>query len=636
MPPAPLSQDQLNNLLAYLAGQDDFVFLETTRITSEDHRSWLFLHPEAHLRCRVGDDPGRFLQQAQERLDQGFYLAGGLAYEFGHLLEPALRQDLPEDLVLADFGVYRTPHIYDHLQGDFTGTAGPWPVCKSAPANSQPGYSTDNLRLSEDQARYLVNIARIKQYIESGDTYQVNYTLKYLFDFQGSANALYQTLRRNQSVSYAAFIRQGGKQILSMSPELFFSKHGDHCTVRPMKGTVGRGLTSVEDEQAAAFLARDPKNRSENIMIVDLLRNDLGRLSKPGKVRTPTLFSVEAYETVYQMTSTVEGDLRPGVNLEELFRAVFPCGSVTGAPKIRTMQIIRELEARPRGIYTGGIGFLTPQGDGIFNVPIRTVLLDGSQGEMGIGSGVVYDSDPEKEWEECKLKGRFLSSPRPIYQLIETMLWQQGDGYWLLDLHLQRMLRSAAHLGFSVDLEQIENDLTTTAATFDEQGATARRVRLLLDKDGTTTISSTECDQPTLSRPPEVFPAAKNLATVHLSDQAIDRHTPYLYHKTTLRELYDLEREKARANGYLEVIFKNRDGQLTEGSFTNLFVQKGRTLFTPPLSCGLLGGVLRQLLLTAHPNRVREKVICPKDLAEMDGLYVGNSVRGLIPVRLIS
>jgi len=636
MPPAPLTQKRLDELLGYLADQDDFVFLETTRISAEEHRSWLFLHPIDRLTLKVGDDPDRFFDQAQAFMAQGYYLAGWLAYELGYLLEPVLARDYQAqpNTTLAELGVYGPPHIYDHRTDSFSG-AGPWPVRETPPPAQAAGHRTANLRLSEDKERYLAKIARIKAYIEQGDTYQVNYTLKYHFDLEGSPIDLYQTLRRSQSVYYAALIRQGDRRILSFSPELFFRKQAELCTVRPMKGTIGRGLTHAQDTAAASFLGHDLKNRSENIMIVDLLRNDLGRLCQPGRVRTPTLFAVEAYETVHQMTSTVEGDLRPDIRPRELFRALFPCGSVTGAPKIRTMQIIRELENGPRGVYTGAIGFLGPQGDGLFNVPIRTLVLEGRQGEMGIGSGIVYDSDPEKEWEECCLKGRFLTEPRPDFQLIETLLWQAGKGYWLLDLHLRRLERSAAQLGFTNDPGQVDAALETAAACGADSGHSACRVRLLLAKDGTIGQESTPCPSPGLISPPKAFPDAAEAPTIRLSTQAIDRGSPYLYHKTTLRALYEQERAKAAAAGCLEVIFANQRGEITEGSFTNIFVHRGDQLLTPPLNCGLLGGVFREYLLTTFPERVREAVLSPMDLKNSAGIYVGNSIRGLIPVRLI-
>ncbi|OIP46586.1 MAG: aminodeoxychorismate synthase, component I [Desulfobacterales bacterium CG2_30_60_27] len=640
MTSAPLPKNELDRLLAYLAHEDDFVFLETTRITADEHRSWLFRQPVDRLLCTAADKPAEFFSKARSALDQGHYLAGWFAYEFGEMLEPSLarRSAMAPDTVLADFGVFPTPHIFDHATGTFTG-AGPWPL---APAREASDYAVTNPRLNETRERYLASIARIKAYIENGDTYQVNYTLKYLFDFHGAATALYTALRRSQSVSYGALLSGNGQRILSCSPELFFRRQGDRCTVRPMKGTMVRGRTTSEDTALASRLRNDPKNRSENIMIVDLLRNDLGRLSRSGSIAVTDLFTVETYETVHQMTSTIQSRLRPMLGLEEFSRALFPCGSVTGAPKIRTMEIIRELESAPRGVYTGGIGFFTPAGDGVFSVPIRTVVLKNGQGEMGIGSGVVADSDPMAEWEECLLKGKFLTSPRPEFQLIETMLWRPAAGYWLLDAHLARLTASARLLGFAMHRDQVLSALSDLSDSADKSDRSARstkparRVRLLLAKDGSLEITSSPCALPTMTGPPPFPGPTGEPLPVRLAATPTDRGSLYLFHKTTQRQLYDEEKKMAAGQGFFEVLFTNRQGELTEGSFTNVFVQRGDTLLTPPVACGLLNGVFRHHLLTTFPDLVREAVLTPADLTTADGLYVGNSVRGLVPVRPIT
>jgi para-aminobenzoate synthetase/4-amino-4-deoxychorismate lyase len=386
-----ISETALQSLLEVLADVESYVFLESTRVTDENHQSLLFLNPQEHLICKPGDDPTAFFKQAQDRLDMGCYLAGYLSYEFGYLLEPALQSCLKNrplssfskgKMNLADLGVYQIPHIFDHQTSSFTG-AGPWPTGDIK--GSQESYKIDNLRLSQDKKDYLQALDRIKSYIAAGDTYQVNYTLKLLFDYHGSIADLYFTLRRNQSVSYGGIIKSHNNSILTFSPELFFRKVDGTITVRPMKGTMHRGRNVAEDREYANFLHNDIKNRSENVMIVDLLRNDLGRLSRMDGVKVQSLFDVETYETLHQMTSSIRGEVGNNISLEEMFKALFPCGSVTGAPKIRTMEIIRELEVSDRGVYTGAIGYISPAGDAVFNVPIRTVLLQGTEGEMGIG-----------------------------------------------------------------------------------------------------------------------------------------------------------------------------------------------------------------------------------------------------------
>ncbi|MEW6594161.1 MAG: aminodeoxychorismate synthase component I [Thermodesulfobacteriota bacterium] len=629
MPPRPLTDAQLAELLRFMAGEDPAVWLETSRPGPGDHRSLLFHAPAAVLTCTAADAPARFFGEAEGYLHQGYHLAGWLAYEFGYLLEPVLSRLLPAGPTpLAMLGVFPPPLIFDHTNGAWNHEP-PWSMTGAATPPS--AYSLSNLRLAETAAHYRDNLARIKEYIAAGDTYQVNYTLKLRFDIAGSTAALYSALRRNQSVAYSAWLNMGGRQILSFSPELFFRKEGDHCTVRPMKGTSRRASRAEEDSRRAEQLRHDEKNRSENVMIVDLLRNDLGRLCLPGTVRATSLFDVESYETVHQMTSTIEGDLRPGLGLHELFQGLFPCGSVTGAPKLRTMEIIHELEGGPRGVYTGAIGHIAPSGTAVFNVPIRTVVLLGNQGEMGIGSGVVSDSDPEQEWQECQLKALFLSQPTPVFELIETMAWLPGEGYWLLDLHLERLLASAASLGFFADEAEIRAALTALAASL----AGSQRVRLTLAKDGTLRLTHVSCG------PPQRDPAASlaagvadNLPRVVFSQQRTDPGNPWLYHKTTLRSLYDTERERTTAAGFYEVLFRNEQEEVTEGAITTIFAKHGGKLLTPALSCGLLPGIFRRHLLATSPLPVAEATLTLADLRQAEALYVGNSVRGLVAVQL--
>jgi len=632
----PLSDAALRALLDFLAREEVFVFLETTRAGAGEARSLLFRRPRTLLRCASDDDPAAFFARAEDYLAQGFHLAGWFAYEFGYGLEPALAAAAwpGPPVLLAELGVYGEPHLFDHARGVFAG-AGPWPGADaSVAAGPAADHRLDNLRLNLEREEYLLAIERIKQYIAAGDTYQVNYTLKLLFEFSGSAESLYQTLRRNQSVAYGAYLRHGDQRILSFSPELFFRKSGDLCTVRPMKGTVRRGRSSEEDGRLAAWLREDLKNRSENVMIVDLLRNDLGRICAMGSVGADSLFDVETYESLHQMTSTIHGRLRPGLGLGELFRALFPCGSVTGAPKIRTMEIIRELEREPRGVYTGAIGYLAPNGDAVFNVPIRTVRLAGGRGEMGIGSGVVFDSDPAGEWEECRLKGRFLTAPRAPFEIIETLLWRPGAGYWLQDLHLARLARSAAFFGYPCEAGAVAARLARQAEGFG--GETAQRVRLALAKDGTLTVAATPCEPPAVTCFAQVPPTAgAELPRVMVSERATDSRSAFFYHKTTRRELYDQERQRAIAAGFFEVLFVNERGELTEGAITNLFIRKAGRLLTPPVTCGLLDGVFRcHLLNQGGGESVAEQVLRREDLLAAEAIYVGNSVRGLVQVAL--
>ncbi len=627
-PPRPFSQQQLATLLAGL--QDDFVLLESAKITKDNSRSLLFQKPVDRLQCTAAISPVEFLAQCRAILAQGLYLAGWFSYEFGLGLEPRLQHLLPpKPFILADLGVYHSPCCYDHGLGTWKGD--------EIPAGSVPQASCqlDNIRLSQDQEAYQANIAKIKAYIAAGDTYQVNYTLQLLFDLLGSADELYLRLRRNQMVSYSAYLRHDRQRLMSFSPELFFRKEKGLCTVRPMKGTSCRGRTLSQDRQLAAMLHNDAKNRAENVMIVDLLRNDLGRVAAMGSVETKSLFDVETYESLLQMTSTITAEIAVDLPLVQLFKALFPCGSVTGAPKIRTMEIIHELETERRGVYTGAIGYLAPDGDACFNVPIRTVVLDDQKGKMGIGSGIVADSSPEKEWQECCLKGHFLSKERPDFQLIETMLWISGQGYWLLDHHLERVADSARYFGFPFAKEEV----ATAIATYQSElaGSTAARVRLLVDREGATSLSHLPCPLPkNLGLPPQGAPQFDR-AKSFLASERTDSSDLFLYHKTTQRPTYDRLGQQARAGGFLDLIFTNEREEITEGAITNVFVEKEGIFFTPPLASGLLPGVFRAYLLAAFPERVREKTLCSKDLLEpATSVYLGNAVRGLVPVELLA
>lgn len=627
----PLSDPVISAILNFLSAEKDFVFLETSRTTAEEKTSLLFNAPVARLTFQAGQAPDHFFTRAQEYLDQGYFLAGWFGYEFGYALEASLHPLLAElgDISLAELGVYRTPIIFDHsLPGHEWERLLPF---KLNGKHTPPPYQISNLTPSITRDEYLAALDRIKEYIAAGDTYQVNYTLKLLFDFTGSPESLYLALRRNQPVSYSAYLHLGNERILSFSPELFFRKSERRCQVKPMKGTMARGRTVDEDLRLATDLRNDPKNRSENVMIVDLLRNDLGRLSAMGGVEVTSLFQVETYSTVHQLTSSIEGQIDARVGLEQLFRALFPCGSVTGAPKIRTMEIINELEPKKRGVYTGAIGYFSPHGEAVFNVPIRTVLLRQGRGEMGIGSGVVHDSAPMAEWQECLLKGQFLTHPRSDFQLIETLLWQKTSGFWLLDLHLNRLAQSARYFNYPVDLEALKEKLNQESGAWKNGPA---RVRLLLYRDGTVSIEQNQCPAPAAINIPLSTLGEPPLPRVILSSKSSDSSSPFLYHKTTRRDLYTRERQKALDCGAIDVIFTNERGEVTEGSISNILIRQGEQFFTPPIDSGLLPGVCREFLLARHPGLIMEKILFPQDLHNAQALYLINSVRGVVQVQL--
>ena len=386
-----------------------------------------------------------------------------------------------------------------------------------------------------------------------------------------------------------------------------------------MKGTAPRGRTPREDARLKTWLTVDEKQRAENLMIVDLLRNDLGRIAKIGSVEVTDLFTVETYRTVHQMTSGITAELRADMGLKDMLKALFPCGSVTGAPKVRAMEIIRELEAYPRGVYTGAIGHIAPNGDGQFNVAIRTLFIDaGGAGEMGIGSGVVSDSKVDAEFEECLLKAQFFTKADAPFELIETIRWERGIGFHLLERHLVRLQSSATHFGYPFERGKV---LAALSAEVEKLDGDVHMVRLLLAEDGTITVTSTRIE----------LPSKDTVWRFAISDQRVDEKDALFFHKTTRRQFFDREMERQKAlTGCDEVVFLNKKGELTEGTRTNLFIELDGRLFTPALPCGLLPGTLREELIDLPRAAASEAILTLADLTLADRIYLGNSVRGLI------
>ena len=385
-----------------------------------------------------------------------------------------------------------------------------------------------------------------------------------------------------------------------------------------MKGTARRGRNLAEDESFRQWLRHDEKNLSENLMIVDLLRNDVGRAAETGTVAVKEMFAVEKYETLFQMTSTVQGALRNGLSLYELFQCIFPSGSVTGAPKIRTMQIIRELENSPRGVYTGAIGYIAPTNDAVFNVAIRTLVIDGTKGEMGVGSGIVFGSDAQQEHEECALKAEFLTLPGEKFNLIETILWK--GNYSLLSSHMDRLRDSAAYFGFVIDIDQILQELNLNQERL--SNTSTYKVRLLLEPTGAVAIEN----QPLSNRPPS--------GKIHLSSLSTSSRDKFLFHKTTRRQVYETQYEKALELGFDDAIFCNERNEVTEGAISNVFVEQKGKLYTPPVSCGLLPGVYRRYVLENTPG-ASERILSLEDLQNAGAVFICNAVRGMQKVELI-
>lgn len=585
---------------------EGFVLLDNS--TSLEAVSELFEHPVEIIRADAPADVDAALAALTSGLSRGLHAAGFFSYELGYLLEPRLASLLPErrKVPLLWFGLYTAPR-------EMTGAEVQQWLNEEAIGTPTLG----ELAHSWDSASYLKRFEEVQNNIKSGDIYQLNLTFKAKFNLQGSPLALYRDLRLKQRVAYAGLVDTGDVTILSASPELFIKQEGRVIETRPMKGTAPRAGTLEADAEVRTVLSKDVKNRAENLMIVDLMRNDLGRIADLGSVSVTDLFTVETFKTLHQMTSGVRAELKPGIGIVDILKAIFPPGSITGAPKIRAMELIRELETEPRGVYCGAIGRFSPDGTTLLNVAIRTTVIDRKgAGEMGIGSGIVADSDGVKEYAECLLKMKFLTDPVRRFELIETMLYEPGKGIWLHGYHLARLAASAAYFGFGFDARKVRDAVDgATRAHADER----LRVRLLLDEDGIVTITMTP-------QPPS---AADAVMRYVVSDTRLNSSDLFLYHKTTRRELYDREwNHYADTLGADEVIYLNENGELAEGSRTSIFIERDGKLLTPRLAAGVLPGTLRAALI--DEGRAVEARLTIQDLNGATEIYLGNSVRGLV------
>lgn len=595
-----------------------FVLLENTRCAAQASESFLFTSPIKEICCHDGLKLDDALREIDQLRRDGYHLSGYIAYEAGYFLTDR-----------RDFSFNHSPsiskpllHFYafqnrDRLTSDQVNA-----FLQSLPSSNDPA-AIRNLSLNLGKDAYIDRVERIRQYLREGDSYQVNFTLKYRFEYQGSAIALYRRLRDQQRVEFGAFLNFPEFSVLSLSPELFLRKRGNVLESKPMKGTWARGRSSDEDSEIVAAMKQDSKTLSENVTIVDLIRNDISRVAATGSVEVENLFEVQTYETLHQMISTVKGCIAPDIPVGELFRQLFPCGSISGAPKIRTMQIIEELETEHRGVYTGAIGYVEPDNDFCFNVPIRTcIAFSNGTAEMGVGGGILHESDPSAEFEECGLKARFLEGINSDFQLLESMRYQHASGVIChLDRHLARLRHSAIELQFLYDQERIESELGVAVENLRED----HKIRLTLDRDGLTDI--------------RLIPLNDNLEAgqphhVDISEQTIDHAWFLLLHKTTERSLYEREYEKHRAAGAYDVLFLNDEGFITEASRHNVFVEKNGLLLTSPVTAGLLGGIAREVLIANERMRCEERPLTPTDLLTADRILLTNAVRGTVEVSL--
>ena len=555
---------------------------------------------EAHTPSEVAE----VLAKAEAAVRDGRWVAGFVAYEaapqFDRAMQvkPAARTAF-EDLPLAWFGVARG-------RG-------------AAPPPPSGGYVLEGWERHLSASEHAAAVSEIRRRIREGDTYQVNFTFRLDAGFQGSVKGLYGDLINSQACGYGALIDTGRFVAVSASPELFFEWRHGRIVCRPMKGTRRRGLMAPDDEEQRALLEASEKDRAENLMIVDMIRNDLGRIARVGAVTVPALFSTEKYDTVWQLTSTVQAEPRPGTGLSQVFGALFPSASITGAPKVATMKIIEQLEAGPRGIYCGAIGFGGPDSGGgaqwAFNVAIRTVMIDRRQARAwyGTGGGITFDSTPAGEYEEALLKAAVLSRRSAAFDLVETIRWTASEGFWLLERHLDRLGASAGYFDIPLDPAEVRAALRT--AVLDRSGPA--RVRLTVSRTGS--ISVTVAD---------LLPTAPVAAVV--DSVPIDPSDVFLYHKTTNRLIY--EDARARAGDVDDVILIDPDGHITETTIGNLAVQTNGRWWTPPVACGLLPGTYREELIAQ--GRLAERPIAVTELAGAPLARI-NAVRGWEDMKLV-
>jgi para-aminobenzoate synthetase/4-amino-4-deoxychorismate lyase len=575
-------------------------------------RAFRLAEPVGVIEARhAGEVPGA-IEAAEAAASRGLWTAGFLAYEAAPGLdaELAVRVRPPDDpfaeMPLAWFALFERKEDAPSLE---------------PAAREPPDVTRSPWRPSVDRPTYDAAIERIRGLIAAGHTYQVNHTIRLRATIRGDARGLYRDLSLAQRGGYAAYLDVGRFRVASASPELFFRIDGERIRTRPMKGTAPRGRWPAEDEEAAARLLDSAKDRAENAMIVDLLRNDLGRISRPGSVEVERMFEAERYETVWQLTSTIEGDLRSGVTLVDAFRALFPSGSVTGAPKVRTMRIIADLEDSARGPYCGAIGYLAPPGSGEpranFNVAIRTVVLDTRTqiAEYGVGGGITHDSSASAEYEEVVAKARLLREVRPAFELFETVAHLPAEGSRHLPEHLDRMGSSAAYFGFRFDPEAAAAVLKEAVA----DAAGPSLVRLTLSRDGTLGADVRE------------LPSADQAVRVALDDEPVESNDVWLYHKTSRRAPYDRRRRKRPEVD--DVLLVNDRGEVTESTIANLAVELDGEWVTPPLGSGLLPGTYRTVLL--REGALSERAIGVEELEHATGIALVSSARGWRPATLV-
>ena len=534
------------------------------------------------------------LAEVEAYQNEGYYAVGYVSYEAAPAFETKFQ--VIAGPLMSEYLLYFTIHETVQIE--------PIPLAYEPIALPK---SWQELTSAEE---YKAAIEQIHHHIRQGDTYQVNYTVQLQQNLTADPFAIYNRLVVEQNAHYNAFIQHDDVSIISISPELFFKKDGDRLTTRPMKGTTNRGLTSESDLKQAQWLAQDQKNRSENMMIVDLLRNDMNRISKIGSEDVKSLCQVEQYSTVWQMTSTIETQLLPNSSLSDVFQALFPCGSITGAPKIATMEIIKKVEKQPRGVYCGAIGILMPQGPSIFNVAIRTLQMEGTKAIYGVGGGITWDSNWEAEYEETKQKAAVLYRQNPKFDLISTGRVHQGK-LLFLEEHMKRLQESSRYFDYPFNAEKAHYQVEALCQSLNLDKD--YRLKMSLAKDGELKFEHTQLTN-----------LSNDFCQARLVEQRHPLDSPYTFFKTSYRPHLSIEPH--------EQIYYNHEGQLLETSIGNIVLKIKDQLYTPPVHLGLLNGIYRQSLIA--DNKLKEKVLTVKDMEQAQAIYGCNAVRGLYELKV--
>jgi len=609
----------INRLLPLIENNIPLVLLDTACPDKNNTKSYVFINPKKILTAKKISEVNPLLEQI-DYFSKKYWVAGYLSYEAAFALENSFSHfglhTQISDPALGWFGVFSTPYIFDHVTGQWNR---PFPLSKNKRGilNINPPLLTIKHAITEK--KYKSIISAIKRFIAIGHTYQINFTYDVILQTPQKAFDLYCALRKSQPAPYCSFSVTSDCCIASFSPELFFQKNKNSICVQPMKGTARRGKYPEEDRKISDSLKHDKKNQSENLMIVDLMRNDIGKICITGSVKAPSLFNVQTLPTLHQMTSTITGKLRKSINCSDIFKSIFPCGSVTGAPKIRSMEIIHNLEKGTRNVYCGALGFCDPVGNAVFSVPIRTLQSQRkNQWKYRVGSGIIWDSKASDEWRECAVKCDFLKKTIPEFEIFESLLW--NNGFLYKKAHIDRLKQSMQYFLYAFDNKKVLLALKHIEKAL--KGKRPHKVRIFSDCKGNVRWDYSALIDAVIQYPPPVV----------MSAHSIDKNNIFLYHKTTYRPWYSSDAEIIKKNSYFDILHVNSRGELTEGSRSNIFILKDSRLFTPSLECGLLPGTLRKKLLSS--NKCIEKILKPSDLKKAEAIYCGNSVRGLVKVYL--